>query len=275
LLRRNSIEVAPAGCIIEFPKDVTGQQVLARLRKIFTGKTAVEANRDNPLLRAVVSKSAVIYDQIPLRDHITEETRIEMGRQLFLEINGICNAASPFMACRDKLASTMLKFASYQVLVIPPAPEEDPSGLRGQPGVTGELKEQVARIARKNDGLSAEMREETESGSAAAVWEVVQRSYWKWSWYLATFDAVRHELLDVAGDSDWYEPFKHAACANQEHMYRWELEMTPAFDEDVARLAATAYSIFTDIVLSGEENPAAAWHDYHKDCKIPLPSFER
>ena len=123
--------------------------MLGRLRKIFTGKTAIETNRDNPVLHAVVRKSAVIYDQIPLRDYITEETRSELSRQLFLEINAICNAADPVMACRDKLATAMLKFASYQVLVIPPAPEEDPSGLRGQPGITGELKEQLVQIVQK------------------------------------------------------------------------------------------------------------------------------
>ena len=98
LLRRQGVSS-------KFQMDVTGKQVLARLRKIFARKTAVEANRDNPLLHAVVSKSALIYDQIPLRDFITEKTRADLGRQLFLEINGICNASSPVVACREKLAT--------------------------------------------------------------------------------------------------------------------------------------------------------------------------
>ena len=109
----------------------------------------MEASRRNPVLHAVVQKSAVIYDEIPLRDFISEETRAELGRELFLEINGICNAAEPVMACRDKLASTMLRFAAYQVLMIPPPPEEDPSGLRGQPGITGELKEKLVQVVQK------------------------------------------------------------------------------------------------------------------------------
>ena len=237
-------------------------------------RTAVEASRENPVLHAVVKKSAVIYDEIPLRDFITEETRSELGRQLFLDINGICNAADPILACRDKLATTMLKFASYQVLVIPPAPEEDPSGLRGQPGITGELKEQLVQIVQKNDDLRTEMYEATDSRSYDALWEVVQRSYWKSYWYLATFDAARIEMNDVEKNRDWYKSFMHAACANQEHVYRWELELPPAFDEDVAKRASTAYSIFTDIVLSGEENPESEWRDYHKDSNIPTPSFD-
>ncbi len=80
--------------------------MLGRLRRIFTRQTAVEANRENPVLNAVVRTSAAIYDRTPLRDYITEETRSELGRQLFLEINAVCNAADPIMACRDKLATT-------------------------------------------------------------------------------------------------------------------------------------------------------------------------
>ena len=244
------------------------------LGRLFGARTAVEASRDNPVLHAVVSESAVIYDRIPLRDFITEQTRSELGRQLFLKINAICNAADPVQACREKLANSMLKFATYQVLVIPPTPEEDPSGLRGQPGITGELKEQLVQIAQKCDGLRTEMLEATDSRSYDALWEVLQRLYWISYWTLETIDAARIELGDVEQGYDWYRSFMHAACANQEHIYRWELEMPPAFSEDVAKLASTAYSIFTDIVLSGEENPAAEWRHYHKDCNIPTPSFD-
>ena len=137
------------GVSLFIQRDVAGYQVLARIREFFTGKTAVEAARDNPLLRTVVGKSAVIYDQIPLRDYISEKTRVEIGRHLFMEINAICNAVDPIMACRQRLAATMLTFSSYQVLVIPPAPEADASGLRGQPGVTGELSERLVKIVKK------------------------------------------------------------------------------------------------------------------------------
>jgi hypothetical protein len=225
-------------------------------------------------LHAVVRKSAVIYDQIPLREHITAETRDDLARQLFLDIHGICNAADPIVACRDKLAKTMLQFASYQVLVIPPVPENDPSGLRGQPGITGELKARLVQVVQKNDNLRTEMYEATESRSHDVLWEVLQRSYWQSFWFLQSFDAARIELNDVEKGHDWFKSFTHAACANQEHVYRWELDMPPAFAEDVAKTASFAYALFTDIVLSGDENPGAEWRDYHKDCDIPTPTFD-
>lgn len=237
-------------------------------------RTAVEAGHENPVLHAAVRKSSAIYDQIPLCDYITEETRSELSRQLFREIYAICNASNPMLACRDKLATAMLKFASYQVLVIPPAPEEDPSGLRGQPGITGNLKERLVQIVQKNNSLRSEMYEATDSRSYEALWEVLQRSYWKSYWFLGTINAARIEMDDVDKDHDWYRSFMHAACANQEHVYRWELEMPPAFAEDVAKVASTAYSVFTDIVLSGEQNPATEWRACHKDYDIPTPTFD-
>jgi hypothetical protein len=168
----------------------------------------------------------------------------------------------------------MLKFASYQVLIIPPAPEEDPSGMRGQPGITGQLKERLLQIVQKNDGLRSKMYKATDSRSYEALWEVLQQFYWKSYWFLATFNAARIELSDVEKENDWYRTFMHAACANQEHLYRLELEMPPAFSEDIARAASTAYSVFTDIVLSGEQNPATEWRACHKDFNIPTPTFD-
>jgi hypothetical protein len=70
-------------------------------------------------------------------------------------------------------------------------------------------------------------------------------------------------------------PFKHAACANYEHIYRREIGLAPAFDEDDASLAPTAYSIFTDIVLSGAKDPVLEWRDYYKDSNIPIPNFDQ
>jgi len=107
------------------------------LGKLFGVRTAVQASRDNPVLRTAVAKSSVIYDQIPLRDFIDEDTRKKLSRQLFLSINEVCNSIDPVTSCREKLSVTMLDLALFQILLIPPVPEEDLSGLRGQPGYFG------------------------------------------------------------------------------------------------------------------------------------------
>ena len=213
-------------------------------------QTAVQTGRQNPVLLSTVDKSSIIYDQIPLKNFVGDDARGVLARNLYLVINEICNSFDPVMACREKLAAKMIEFASYQVLVIPPPPENDPSGLRSQPGITGGLKEHLGRIAEANSHLRSEIYGKTKLRTLDIIWDLVQQSYWQTHWFLETFNSARIELGDYSKDRDWYMPFKHAACANYEHIYRREAGLPPAFDEDTAALAPTAYSVsYTHLTL--------------------------
>ena len=243
------------------------------LGKLFGSRTAVQKNRANPVMRATVQESAEIYARIPLTEFISEEERSELSRRLYLDIYSICNSADPVSTCRERLATAMLKMASYQVLMIPPPPEDDPTGLRSQPGITGELKAHLVQLSERNGNLRSEIREKAETADFALIWQVVQQSYWTTYWFVETFNAARMALDDFNAASDWYKPFMHAACANYEHIYRRDLEMPPAFTDELAQPAANAYSLYTDIILSGAPNPDLEWRDYHKDSNIPVPVF--
>jgi hypothetical protein len=242
---------------------------------LFGGGTAIATNRKNPAMQAAVHRSAQIYQDIPLHEFITEAERQELARDLFLEINRICNAKVPQAVCRQSLAETMLKFSQYQVLVIPPPPEADPSGLRGQPGISGELQGHLVELAQRAENLRADLFGTTTSITFDSVWQIVQTLYWKSFWRLETINATRIEIGDHNKNGDWFRPFMHAACASAEHRYRSNLDLPPAFDPELAKPVSTAYSIYTDIVISGTSDPDAEWRDYYKDSNIPLPHFDR
>ena len=248
--------------------------VISWLKGLMGGRTAIEENRSNPVLQAVVRKSAEIYEQIPLRDFITESEREALARELFLEINRICNATDANSVCRECLAATMLKFAEYQVLVIAPPPEDDPTGLRAQPGISGELKAHVVELSRRAENLRTDLFGMPGDSGFDSIWLQIQANYWKAFWKLETVNAARIELGDQVSAGDWYRPFMHAACASAEHVYRHNLELPPAFAVDVAKPVSTAYSIYTDIVVSGAADPDGEWRDYHKDSNIPVPHFD-
>lgn len=239
--------------------------------RLFGERTAAEKQRQNPALDEAVQQSAEIYEQLPLRDVIDESRRNELARELFLEINRICNASNPVSACRERLAACMQTHAAYQVLVIPPAPEHDASGLRGQPGVSGELRQHLVEIYTKNDELRAAMFGRAQTEEFADLLPVLQRLFLESEWLLRTLNATRIALGDRPQGEDWYAAFLHATCARQEHAFRWELELPAAFAEDMAREASTAYAVFTDIVLSGASDPAREWREYYGSSGIPLP----
>ena len=233
-------------------------------------RTAVEKSRDNPVVRAAVHEAAVVYDRIPLGELIDEDRRSQLARELYLEIVRLCNTADPVTSCRDQLVATMLWVASLQVLVIPPAPEEDTIGLRGEPGITGALRAHLVRLCEQNDDLRSEIHEQTDARDFETLFGIILRRYWEARWLLETLNATRIALGDAAGE-DWFDAFLHAACARQEHGYRWELELAPAIDEDIAREAVGAYAVFTDIVLSGAAEPLAEWRAYVDSAHIRLP----
>lgn len=247
------------------------------LGKVFDNRTAVERQRNNPLLDEAVRRSAEIFEELPLKDHIDEARRSELARTLYLEINAVCNARDPLTTCRDRLAAEMLKLASFQVLVIPPAPEADMSGLRGQPGISGELREHLVEACRKNDDLRSVMHAETESEEFDDLLPIIERLNWEAHWRARTLNATRIALGDEpdGSGSDWFLPFLHAACVRQEHSYRWDLELPPAFDEGIAKEAANAYAVFTDIVVAGANDPAAEWRIYCAGSNVPMAELPR
>ena len=129
------------------------------------------------------------------------------------------------------------------------------------------------RIVNTNPELRSEIGGPTSSITAEKAHEFVQRSFWLWYWHVETMNAARIELGDVPDGDDWYQDFRHAACVSAEATYRRDIELLPAFDEQVARAAAMAYPIFTDIVVAGDKNPASAWRDYHEGSGVPFPDF--
>ena len=244
------------------------------LGRVFGNRTAVEAQRSNPTVEAAVQGSAEAYAALPLGGLIDEDRRSELARSLYLEVSRICNSTHPVTTCREELAATMLRSAGFQVLVIPPEPEADGSGLRKQPGVTGELQAHLPRICQRNDLLRSAMFQETEAEDFDSLWPIVERLHWETRWLLDTLNATRIALGDQVDANDWYLPFLHAACVQMEHTYRWELELDSAFDAAHAREAPSVYAVFSDIVLSGASDPVSEWRDYAARSGVPMPDFD-
>lgn len=246
-------------------------QLLEWLRKVLGLRSAAEVRRENPVLVAAIKASAAVYQRTRLSTLIDYASCDSLSRQIYLETNAVCNSADPVVACREKLAMTMLRYALYQVLMIPAEPEEDTSGLRGLPGISGELSPHLEKLANLNMGLMADIHESDYFREDADIAKVAEIQFWIHYWLLETLNVARQELGDMAKGTDWYQPFQHAVCASQENLYRIDLDMPSAFPDDIARSAPTAYSIFTDIVISGARDPVTEWRDYHDGLDIPIP----
>ena len=248
--------------------------MLKWLGKVFGSDTAVASARRNPAFLAAVETSALVFHELPEKLHLDETARRRLARQLYLELHEAFNATSPVAGLRQKIAETMLRHALLQVMLVPPAPEPDTSGLRGLPGITGTLMRRLDDVARFNSELHAALYENSNDKPGLPLDVLLRRAHAASAWRVRSFDAVRRELGDVTRGRDWYRPFLFAACANQESRYRRDLDLPSAFEPGLAAIAPVAYSLFTDIVLSGAQDPLAEWQAYHRDTGIPMPRFE-
>jgi hypothetical protein len=243
------------------------------LGKLFVSGSHGAAGRRDAGFDAAVQEAARIYQELPDKEVLDSAARGRVARQLYLDLHEIYIAASPRDAVRQKIAEAMLRFSRFQVLVIPPPPAPDASGLRGLPGISGELHAQLDKIVRNNSDLHETLYENTEPLSISPIGLLLRRAFVECNWNLQTFNALREELATDDQAMDWYRPFLFAACSNQENSYRREIGLPSAYDPQIAAAAPMAYSLFTDIVMSGASDPLQEWLDYHLDSGIPMPRF--
>jgi len=222
---------------------------------------------DDPILRAALARSSVVYNSLPLKDHISEKTSNNLSTQIVEHIYGIICAEKPILKCREELAVAVLEYAKYQVLVLPPEPEDDPTGLRGTQGITGELMPQLLEIAEKNKDIRELMYGIVDKPTYNDVWDAVLFNYWKNYWFMATYDACRLALDDCnhVDDKDWLKPFIHAMCVWQEYCYRQDLGMPSAISGNDLSLTEIEYSTFLNTVMSDAQYPNLEWKEYYKD----------
>lgn len=208
-------------------------------------------------------------------------TRHFVNNEALLILKAVLDIMSqhdPVIVNRQALARTALQFARLQVLVMEPAPAQDVTGLRGQPGITGHMREHVARLAESEPwlrGLFEALRlEDLAEEDRFNIVLARYRQSWIWA---EVFNAVRVDLDDYVRPTteDWYKPCVAAACAAYEHECRRLLGMPPAlYDGDglADRRAEILDESFT-WVAQGHLFPSRVWSEsIMAACQTTQPS---
>lgn len=187
----------------------------------------------------------------------------QRAEQMLEEVVKVATSPDPRMANRERLTSCVVEFAQFQVLVIDPPPAEDPTGLRGQPGITGELKAHLLELAQKHKRLREFMHDFPTPKSADGVCNPVLGRYRVVYAWTCVYNMLRFAFDDVnhAEGKDWFMPFVAAMCAWQEYEYRELLGMPPAFEGPKTETFKKAMKMgyFWEFVLEGARFPDLEW----------------
>lgn len=205
------------------------------------------------------------------------EEKTTVSEQMADAITKIALSADPRMTNREALTNSVIELARFQVLVISPAPADDATGLRGQAGITGELKERLLDLSHTDDDLVEVFSTFDTPRSWDEAWSTVLLVY-RASWARAH---VFHLLREAFGDmnpaddwaNDWFQPYVAAMCGWQEDVYRRALGMPSALDEepDVADLKSLALYLFMEWVMKGVKYPDLEWEKQSAEFKFEKP----
>jgi hypothetical protein len=191
----------------------------------------------------------------------------EQAEKMMGQVIQVATSPDPRMANREKLSECVIEYARFQVLVMEPPPADDPTGIRGKPGVTGELKARLLELAQKDKTLREFMHGFDKAKDWDDVWNPVLMRYrivYAWTHV--------HHMLRLAYDDwnqtpgkDWFKPYIEAMCAFQEYSYRETLGMPQVLGKTVSRLDANLealmFSSFMNRVLDGVQYPDLAWNE--------------
>ncbi len=241
----------------------------AWLKRIFSSQPEAKDSSALSDFDTAVAKATEIHSRTPIRQLFDQARQNELSRALFLELHEVFSADEPKTLCRDKLVQQMLLYAPLRLLTLPSAPDHDPSGLRDMPGISGELEPHADDILEQDVELRRRVDAEATALDDASLAAAVERSFWRAHWFVESFNAARSIIEGPPAGNDWYRPFMHATCVNQEHLYRRMLQLPPVFAEDVAQTVVSAYSIYMDVVVSGADDPDREWREYC--ATLPMP----
>jgi hypothetical protein len=143
----------------------------------------------------------------------------------------------------------------------PPAP--DTTGLRGKPGITGELKAHLLELTQRDEELKEFMHDFDTPTGWDDVWNAVLMRYRLLHASTHVFHTLRvaFDGANQAEGKDWFPPYVAAMCAWQEHEYRRCLGMPPALGSsgNSADIEALKMSAFMNCVMSGARYPDLDW----------------
>lgn len=238
--------------------------MISKLLAFLKTRKALKELKESPIYSATLS-----YLQKELNDkskgigkYWDEEGKGRIIQNILSDIEETLAQENPTQAVRMRIINLIAETAKFQVLIIPPAPEIDQAGLRDYEGITGELKENIPRLAKTNKDLEEFFYslEETPT-SPGDMYDFILMRYWYLHLSLHAYNQVRITLGDYHKDhhKDWFRPCYISMCIWQESLYRQELGMPYAIRGTNPDWQALMHSTWINRIEEGHKEPLLEW----------------
>lgn len=238
--------------------------MIGKLITFFKERKALKELQEHPIYGAVITylKSELNDKSKGLGKNLSEEGKASIVPSILSDIQQALTQSDPVQAARMRIINLISETAKFQVLVIPPPPELDATGLRAYEGISGELRSNISKLAKINKHLEEFLcdLEGTPTAPADMQDAVVVRYLFLRS-FLHAYNIVRIGLGDCHKEmqKDWFIPCYISLCIWQESLYRKELGIPPAIHGDKPDWKALMHSTWMNRVEEGHNELLLEW----------------
>jgi hypothetical protein len=240
-----------------------GFRMFKKISEFFENKKIVKELEKSPILQVAAIASVNAMKEFGF-DKLSDAFKKKIGGHLANQVNRVVLADNQLLAFREVYAEIILTFSKYQVLVLQPK-IEDPTGLRGLPGITGELNQHAIKIAETDEIIKEKLH--GDKNVPEKLTQEYMHSHFLGYYHLAAwehkvFSAIRRYLKDFNENEnrDWEKPFVYYMCVHHEWQFRNQLKL-----KQKNLWGAFLESTFLDIVISGETYPDLKFYETYKD----------
>ena len=163
-----------------------------------------------------------------------------------------------FLNLREQLTDCVLGMSKILALIINPEPEADPSGFRGEIGISGQLRDRLLDVYSLENYIP-----EFRFNKTPTFDELYHATFFVLDIFRTTASAWNHARIKTEGKTnpDWFKPFVAVTIASEEEKYR-KLFGLPGLIGDRSPwgdMMPLLYQTFFALVASGAPDPYAEW----------------
>ncbi|MFL9611123.1 hypothetical protein ACKF11_13640 [Methylobacillus sp. Pita2] len=169
----------------------------------------------------------------PSAKRFSIDNRGDIGRQLMSEVIRVAKDSNSFLENRKSLAWAVNELSMMLVLVMQPEPKADKSKLRGSPGISGNMSQNLVDLTQSHAALRSWVAE-NDLKTYQEVHEAIILRYIVTTALANTFNYIRGAVGDTVPrtEADWYHIFLYTQCALWESEYRRSLGMPLELTEE-------------------------------------------
>jgi hypothetical protein len=237
--------------------------MMSKIRQALSGFLAKRAFQKSPTLSALHERSEKLISEV-IQNGIAEDIARGWAKQAFAHLLPALISQHPQKACRTLLVEWSLLDSDYRVMMIPPLPEPDWTGLRGLPGISGELRQHTLALAQTYEPIKDALHAASLEINKYTVDSVILVLASQAGYLMNIANTARIAIDDYHHDhdKDWFLPMTYSFCVSSENALRKLISLPTSKDQD---MAALIHSTMMHTVLSGVRFPDITWRNQYQD----------